>query len=381
MRIIIAPDSFKECLTATEVAQCISRGVRKVAPTADIRMIPIADGGEGTVESLVLATGGSTFTVPVVDPLMRPITAKVGILGDGETAVIEMAAASGLSLVEPQKRNPLKTSSYGTGLLIKTVMERGYKKVILGIGGSATNDGGAGMAQALGIKLLNDGGNEIGPGGENLHNLARIDISKAHSMLSGTEIIVACDVINPLCGAQGASVVYGPQKGADMQMVQLLDDGLRHFANVIKKDLNLDVADVPGAGAAGGLGAGLLAFTNAKLKPGFDILSEIIGLEEAIATCDLVFTAEGKIDFQTQFGKTPCGVGRLALKHKKPAVALAGTVEAGTDELHVLGITAIFSISDGPTTLEESIKNAAELLERKTEQVIRLFLSKSSVSS
>ncbi len=375
MLIVIAPDSFKECLTSSEVAESIARGITRVAPDAEIRKIPMADGGEGTVEALVAATGGQIHEVDTLDPLMRPIKAIYGVLGNGKIAVIEMAEASGLALVEPEKRSPLKTSTYGTGLMIKHVLDKGYKKIILGIGGSATNDGGAGMAQALGFRLFDGEGIKIGQGGENLASLAGIDGSLVDPRLSELKISVACDVTNPLYGPYGASAIYGPQKGANPQMVAQLDAGLRHYAKIIKKDLNKDVSDIPGSGAAGGLGAGLLAFTNATLIPGFQIISDLTNLEESIANSDLVFTAEGKIDHQTKFGKTPAGVAKLARKYSKPLIALAGVVGSGTDDLHQLGISAIFSIANGPISIEESLVNAASLLEKKAGQVMRLYLA------
>ncbi|MDZ7605726.1 MAG: glycerate kinase [Cyclobacteriaceae bacterium] len=375
MLIVIAPDSFKECLSATEVAESIMRGILRIAPDAEIRKIPMADGGEGTVEALVAATGGQIHQMNTLDPLMRPIIAKYGVLGNVEVAVIEMAAASGLALVEPENRNPLKTSTYGTGLMIKHALEQGFKRIILGIGGSATNDGGAGMAQALGFQLLDSKGNEIAPGGGNLHQIAKIDGSNKNPMLANLQITVACDVTNPLCGPYGASAIFGPQKGANTQMVTQLDTALGHFAEIISRDLQREVADFPGAGAAGGLGAGLMAFTNATLAPGFQIISDLTNLEDSIANCDLVFTAEGRIDHQTQFGKTPIGVAKLARKYNKPLIALAGSVGSGTDELHELGITAIFSIANGPISMEESMTNAPSLLEKKAEQVMRLFFA------
>jgi len=375
MRIVIAPDSFKECLTSTEVAESIAMGILRVAQDAEIHKIPMADGGEGTVEALVAATGGQIHEVNTLDPLMRPIKAKYGVLGNGQIAVIEMAAASGLALVELENRNPLITSTYGTGLMIKHVLEQGYKKIILGIGGSATNDGGAGMAQALGFKLFDAEGKEIGQGGACLASLIGIDGSHFDPKLSELQITVACDVSNPLCGPLGASAIFGPQKGANSQMVAQLDASLSHFSEIIKRDLKKDVADILGAGAAGGLGAGLLAFTNATLAPGFQIISDLTNLDELIANCDLAFTAEGKIDYQTQFGKTPIGVARLAQKYNKPLIALAGVVGSGTDELHGLGITAIFSIANGPISMKESIANASMLLEKKAEQMMRLFLA------
>jgi len=372
MYIVVVTDSFKECLSARLVAESIASGIKKVIPETEIIQIPIADGGEGTVEALVAATGGKIIKVPMTyDPLMRPIKSFYGILEDGKTAVIEMAAASGIELLSPDERNPMLTTTYGTGKLIIDALESGYKTIILGIGGSATNDGGAGMAQAFGISLKDQNGDEIAPGCGHLDSLRHIDISNIHPMVIGAQIIVACDVTNPLCGQDGASYVYGPQKGGTSSMIETMDRNLEHFARLIKEQLKIDVAFMPGSGAAGGLGAGLLAFTNAHLKPGFEVIKSAISLEEFIRKADLVFTAEGKIDFQTQFGKTPFGVAQLAAKYHIPVVALAGIIGNGAEVMYQKGITCMFSIVDKPMTLEESIAQAKVLIENSAERVMR----------
>jgi glycerate kinase len=374
MNIVIAPDSFKECLSAKNVALAIAEGIKVVCPHCSIMNIPVADGGEGTVEALVEAAGGRIIEVDSVDALMRPIRSFIGILDDGKTAVIEMAAASGLGLLHPSERNPLITSTYGTGLLTRYALENGFKNIIIGIGGSATNDGGIGMAAALGYKFLDKTGKEVGHGGGNLKNICRIDNSGVISALKDVDITVACDVTNTLCGPEGGSVIFGPQKGATPKMIQELDEGLFHFSEVIKENSGKDVLYVSGSGAAGGLGAGLLAFTPAVLKPGFEIIKDVTGLEQHIQEADLVFTAEGKIDYQTQFGKTPFGVAQIAKSYNKPVVVLAGTVGEDAEVLLKLGISALFSISNGPMSLEESITRAPVLLKSAASQVMRLVM-------
>ncbi len=379
MRILIAPDSFKECLTATEVAKNIALGILQVMPEATITCIPIADGGEGTVEAITTATNGKIIPIDTLDALMRPISSFYGITGDGKTAIIEMAAASGLGLIKTSERNPLKTSTFGTGMLIKSVMEKGYTSIILGIGGSATNDGGMGMARALGYRFLNKQNQEIGEGGGSLYSLAFIDSSKVDPLLKNTVITVACDVTNPLCGPNGASAIYGPQKSASPEMVKILDENLMHFSKIIIEQLGKDIANIPGAGAAGGLGAGMLAFTNASLSPGFEIVKTITNLEKHIQQADLIFTAEGKIDYQTQFGKTPFGVAQLAFKYQKPVIALCGIIGQGANILYEKGISSIFAIADKPMSVEESVRNAAVLLQNTSERIIRLIQSKSKL--
>jgi glycerate 2-kinase len=372
MKIFIAPDSFKESLSAAKAAHSIACGIRKAMPNAQIISIPMADGGEGTVEAMVLATSGRNIPVLSVDPLGREIQSFYGVLGNETTAVIEMAAASGLALLHPKGRNPMITSTFGTGLLIKDAIEKGFKDVIIGIGGSATNDGGTGMAMALGFRFLDQYGNSIEQGGGPLEKLAGIDGSGALPQVKDVKITVACDVKNPLFGPQGAAYVFARQKGADEDMVGKLDANLRHLAAITTRFLGKDISQQEGTGAAGGLGFGLMAFLGAEMKPGFDVINEITGLEEHIRNADLVITAEGKIDFQTKFGKTPWGIGQIAQKYKVPVIALAGMVGEGIETLHHEGITACFAIADKPMGLEESLERVGELLENKTEQIMRL---------
>jgi glycerate kinase len=373
MRIVIAPDSFKECLSATKVAAAISAGITQVFPETEISTIPVADGGEGTVESLITATKGKIIPTPSVDALNRPIQSFYGILGDGKTAVIEMAAASGLERLLPEERNPLITSTFGTGLLIKAAMEAGFRKVILGIGGSATNDGGAGMAQALGFGLLDKRGKSIGAGGASLSGLNSITRSHVHSLLRQTQLTVACDVRNPLIGSTGATFVYGPQKGANPEMIELMETNLTHFAKIVNQEFETDWTELPGAGAAGGLGFGLLNFCDAEIVPGFRLISQLTGLEEHIKQANLVFTAEGKIDSQTAFGKTISGIAQLSKKYQVPVIALAGALSGDLAELQELGITSVFAIGDKPMSLDESKSRAVELLTRTSTQIMRII--------
>jgi len=369
MRVVIAPDSFKGSASAKEVAKAIANGLKVALPDSEFDLVPMADGGEGTVEALVVATGGKIVTKRVTGPLGEPVDAFFGILGDGETAVIEMAAAAGLHLVPPEKRNPLLTTTYGVGELIKAALDAGCKRVIVGIGGSATNDVGAGMAQALGAKLLDEDGNEIGFGGGELGKVARIDINELDSRLRETEILVACDVTNPLTGPNGASAVYGPQKGATPEMVKLLDENLRHYAAIIRRDLGVDVEHVPGAGAAGGLGAGLMAFCQAKLKRGVELVIQAVRLDERVQKANLVITGEGKIDFQTGFGKVPHGVAQVAKRYKKPVIAVVGQLGEGSEKCREWGIDACFAITDKPMSEQEAMANTLVLLKRTAEEL------------
>lgn len=373
MKIVIAPDSFKGSLSAKVVADCIERGIKKIYAKAYIVKIPMADGGEGTVQSLVDGSEGNIKKVKVKGPLLKEVEAFYGILGDGKTAVIEMAAASGLPLITKEERNPLKATTYGTGQLIKHALDMGCSSIIIGIGGSSTNDGGAGMVQALGIELLDQSGEEIGFGAEGLSRLHRVDLRNMDPRIKKCKITAACDVNNPLCGPNGASHVFGPQKGADEEMIKVLDDNLSNFADVIKKDLNIDMKDVPGSGAAGGLGGGLLAFLSAELKRGIDIVIETTKLEESIKDADLVITGEGMIDYQTAFGKTPFGVAKIAKKYNIPVIAIAGGIGEGAETLYDKGFTSIFSIVDKPMELEEAIADASILLEKTTERIMRIF--------
>lgn len=375
MRIVLAPDSFKGSLTASQVAESMERGIKKGLPQAQTVKLPLSDGGEGLVDSLVRATGGEIRREQVKGPLREPMEACWGVLGDGVTGVIEMAAASGLVLIPQEKRNPMLTTTYGTGELIRSALQYGCTKLIIGIGGSATNDGGMGMAQALGVKFLDEKGEELGPGGGQLIHLNRIDSSRLDPRLQRVSILAACDVNNPLTGPQGASAVYGPQKGADGEMVQKLDAGLKHFAGIIKRDLGIEVEHVSGAGAAGGMGAGIMAFLLGQLTPGIDLVMDMVGLEKELAHCDLVFTGEGRLDAQSAFGKVPVGVARRARKYGIPVIVLAGSIEVEAENLHQEGITAYFSIIDAPISLTEAMQRAAENIQRTTTEIMRLICS------
>ncbi|MDT2048393.1 glycerate kinase [Bacillus sp. 1780r2a1] len=374
MKIVIAPDSFKESLSALEVAEAVEKGFKQVLPQANYVKIPMADGGEGTVQSLVDATDGEIILKKVTGPLGEPVEAFFGILGTKKTAVIEMAAASGLHLVPPANRNPLMTTTKGTGELISAALDYGVNHIIIGIGGSATNDGGAGMAKALGAQLLDAEGNEILDGGGALGNLAFINLATLDSRLQHVKIEVACDVDNPLTGERGASAIFGPQKGATPEMVALLDQNLRHYAAVLERDLGQKIDDVPGAGAAGGLGAGLLAFLQAELKRGVDIVIEATSLLEAVRDADVVITGEGKIDGQTIYGKTPIGVAKAAKKYGVPVIGIAGNVGADSQVVYEHGIDALFSIVPGVTTLENAFANASEYVERAAKNVAAVFI-------
>ncbi len=327
MKIVVAPDSFKGSLTAMEVADALEQGIKKVYPNTQVDKIPMADGGEGTVQCLVNATQGKIYDKEVVGPLGESVHASFGILGDRITAAIEMASASGLPLVPPDRKNPMIATTFGTGQLIKAALGHGCQKMIIGIGGSATNDGGAGMLQALGVQLLDKNGKEIGFGGAKLARLAQIDISKIDSRIKDVKILVASDVQNPLCGDTGASRIYGPQKGATEEMIIVLDAALSHFADIIKRDLGKDIKDIPGAGAAGGLGAGLMAFLDAELKPGIDIVINAVQLEKIVQDANLVITGEGEINGSTIYGKTPIGVARVAKKYQIPVVSISALID------------------------------------------------------
>ncbi|REF26889.1 glycerate kinase [Xenorhabdus cabanillasii] len=363
MKIVIAPDSFKESLSALQVAEAIEQGFREILPQADYIKLPMADGGEGTVESLVAATGGKRITCAVTDPLGRTTEAFWGLLGDGKTAVIEMAAASGLHLVPLEQRNPLITTTYGTGELILAALEHGAQNLILGIGGSATNDGGAGMMQALGANLW-DGDNRILPfGGAALTRLESIDLSGLDTRLRQLKITVACDVNNPLCGKSGASAVFGPQKGATPEMVKILDSALFHYGMKIEAVTGRNVIDAAGAGAAGGIGASLLGCLGAKLQSGVEIVIETLKLEKMIQGADLVITGEGRMDSQTIYGKTPIGVARIARKFGIPVIALVGGMSKDYHIVHQHGLDAVFSIIPEACTLADALTNSVDNLQ------------------
>lgn len=370
---VLAPDSFKESMTAKEVCIAMEKGFKSVYPEADYIQVPMADGGEGTLQSLVDATGGEIIEKTVVGPLGTEVVAQYGLLGDGVTGVIEMASASGIQLLKESEKNPLVTTTYGTGQLIKECLDSGVKKVIIGIGGSATNDGGMGMAAALGYRFLNQEGRELSAGGGALADLATVDSSGADDRLANLELLVACDVNNPLCGSNGASAVFGPQKGATPEMVTQLDRNLNHYATIIRETTGKDIRNIPGAGAAGGLGAGLLAFTNAELKKGIEIVVDFTGLEEIIRQADYVITGEGGMDFQTKFGKTPYGVAQVAKKHDVPVIGLAGNIGEGIEELYDEGFSAIFGIMPGVMSIESALKSGESNVARTCRNIAKLL--------
>ena len=374
MRIVIAPDSFKGSLSALEAARAVAEGITIAMPQAELELKPIADGGEGFVHALLTASGGTLQSSIVRGPFGETVSAAWGVLGDGETAVIEMAAASGLMLVPESRRNPALTSTFGTGELIRHALDAGYRKIIIGIGGSATNDGGAGMAKALGARFLDDRGQELPCGGLALRDLATINISSLDPRLRECTITAACDVTNPLVGPRGASAVYGPQKGASPEMVDALDAALSNYAVRIEQQLGMRIAETPGAGAAGGLGAGLMVFAQAALTPGFDVVAEAVGLEAAIAAADLVFTGEGSVDGQSAEGKAVFGVTTLGAKHNKPVVVLGGSVLPGASDLYAHGMMAALSITPGPLSLAACMDDAYALLAKAAETAMRLIL-------
>jgi glycerate kinase len=373
-RILVAPDSFKESLDAVSTADAIAAGFLRVYPDLDIVKIPMADGGEGLVHTLVAATGGKLITSQVTGPTGEPVDAVWGILGDGKTCVLEMAAASGLPLVPTDMRNPLYTTTYGTGELIRESLGANCSQIIIGLGGSATNDGGAGMAQALGARLIDEDGNDISFGATGVGKLNKIDTSTMDLRLNDVDIVVAVDVKNPLCGPSGASYVYGPQKGATPEMLPVLDDILFRYAAIIQRDLQVDVLQLPGSGAAGGLGAGLVAFLNATTRPGVDVVLDLVGMDDILKTgVDLVVTGEGEINGQTAFGKVPVGVAKAAKKHGVPVVALVGSISDGAPDVLKYGIDAYFSIIPRPMTLHESMASTSILLSELAEHCARLI--------
>ena len=371
-RIIIAPDKFKASMSAAVAAAMIAEGLRVALPDAELIQLPLSDGGEGLVESLAGKEGKLVSTM-VSDPLGKPVEATWALINGGQTAVIEMASASGLYLLREDEKNPLLTSTYGTGELIKAALECDCSKIILGIGGSATTDGGAGMAQALGVKLIDRHGNSIGKGGLELLKLADLDLKKLDRRLAAVEILAACDVNNPLTGPEGAAYVYGPQKGATQEMVKQLDRALVNYAALIKKKLGMDIDKTPGSGAAGGLGAGLIAFLGARLIPGIDLVLDTIQFDQHLVNCDLLITGEGKMDSQTLRGKAPFGVAKRAKNKNIPVVALAGSIEGPEELFFQAGIQSCFAIAGGPITLEESIEKGPSLLKTTAVRVARLW--------
>ena len=376
MKIIIAPDSFKESLTALEVANAIEQGFKHVFPYVEFCKVPMADGGEGSVQSLVDATNGSLVEVEVTAPLGNKTTAFFGLSGDKQTAFIEMAAASGLHLVPFEQRNPLMTTTFGTGELIKAALDCGVKKIILGIGGSATNDGGVGMLQAVGFSFKNAKDEEIGFGGGALNQIDTISLEKRDPRLTQVEFEVACDVDNPLCGERGAAAVFAPQKGATASMVTLLDNALAHFANIVRQKLDIEIADKAGAGAAGGMGAGLLLLPKVQLKAGVQIIIEATNLAEKIQNADLVITGEGRMDAQSIAGKTPIGVAKLAKQFGKPVIAIVGCLRDDYPVVYQHGIDAVFPIIKQLGSLEETLQSGKENLCSCAENVARLLALK-----
>ena len=375
MKVAAAIDSFKGSMTSLEVAEAFEKGVKKVYKDAEFIKIPLADGGEGTVKALIDNLDGKMINIKVKDPLMRDIDSFYGISGDGKTAVIEMAAASGLPLLSLDERNPLKATTFGTGELIKDALEKGCREFIIGIGGSATNDAGIGMLSALGYVFLDENGNELEPNGENLINIRSFKDDKVMKEVSKAKFLIACDVDNPFYGSNGAAYVYGKQKGATNDIIKILDEGMINFSNVIKKIRKTDISNISGSGAAGGLGGAFTAFFNSELKPGIDIITEKIELENKINGSDYVITGEGRIDFQSAMGKTPSGVAKLAKKYGIPVIAIGGSVDDEIGNIYDCGITAAFSIIDSPMTLGEAMdtKNAQRLVEKTAEQIFRLI--------
>lgn len=381
MKVIVAPQAFKGSLSGQEAAKAIAEGVARADGSAETLLVPVADGGDGTVDVLVGATGGHLYSRRVTGPLCRPVNATWGVMGDGRTAVIEMALASGLALVPLRRRDPRLTTTYGTGQLIGEALDRGYRYIIVGLGGSATNDGGAGMAQALGARLLDHQGNELPLGGAALARLASIDVSFLHPGLKEAELIAATDVTNPLCGPDGASAVYAPQKGASAEAVQELDQALAVYADAIRRSLGMEVADKEGAGAAGGLGAGLMAFAGARLFSGIDLVCQALNFDRHLKGAHLVITGEGRVDASTVQNKAPVGVARRAKGRGIPVVMLAGSLGPGYQEVYRHGVDAVICIADSPMRLRESLTRTAELLRDAAERAMRLLRVGEAISS
>ncbi len=373
LKVVAAPQTFKGSISALNAAEAISIGVKNIYPSAEVLLCPVADGGDGTLETLVEVSNGNIVECVVEGPTGTSVEAQWGAMGDEQTAVIEMARTSGLALLDLSERDPLNASTYGLGEAILSALDQNYRKFIIGIGGSATNDGGAGMAQAVGISLKDKFGKEIPRGGAALSKLHSIDTAGIDPRIKQSEFMVACDVNNPLTGPEGASAVYGPQKGATPEMITQLDEALKNFAETILRDLGEEVEHISGAGAAGGLGAGMMAFMGGTLKPGVDIVLDTVGLADKLKGTDIVITGEGGIDFQTVYDKAPIGVAKLAKNLGIPTIALAGLVGKDFQVVHKDGIESVFSIVNGPMTLENASSNAHRLIVESTEQVMRLL--------
>jgi len=380
MKIVIAPDSFKESLTALEVAESIARGIHRVLPEAQTVCIPMADGGEGTLVTVLDATASEPRHARVSDALGRPIDAQWGWLSN-QTALIEMASAAGLEHIAVEYRDPLIADTFGVGELIRAALDAGARTIVLTAGGSATNDGGAGMLRALGMRWLDDQGNPLAPGGAALAQLDRADASDLDPRLAQIELIIATDVNNPLCGPSGASATFGPQKGATPELVQQLDRALARLADVTAHTLAKDVRDAAGAGAAGGLGFAAMAWLNAQMKPGVQMIAELVELEASIQQADLVFTGEGRMDAQTQQGKTPMGVIQIAQRHQVPVIALAGQLGDGYQSLYEMGLTAAFSLANGPLSLKQAVEQGSDLLESQAADIMRTWQKAAAVGT
>ena len=373
MRIVIAPQAFKGSISALDAARAMREGVMRALPEAETTLAPVADGGDGTLETLVEGSGGEIRQVEVCGPLGERRSAEWGAMGDGATAVVEMARTSGLALVPPEKRDPLRATTYGLGEAIRAALDDGFRRFVVGIGGSATNDAGAGMAQALGARLLDANGDELERGGAALAGLDRIDLSGIEPRAAEASFLVACDVSNPLTGPEGASAIYGPQKGATPEMVAALDAALVNFAEVARRDLGVEVENLSGAGAAGGLGGGMVAFLNAELRAGVDIVLDTVGLDETLAGADLVITGEGALDYQTVYQKAPVGVAERASRLGIPTIAVAGTLGEGYHLTREHGIESAVAIPNGPMSLDEASARAHELIADATERAMRLM--------
>ena len=373
MKVVIAPQSFKGSISALDAARAMEEGVARVVTGADTVLVPVADGGDGTLETLVEATNGEIRSATVTGPIGKPVMAEWGALGDGETAMIEMARMSGLALLSLDERDPLRATTYGLGEVIREALEAGFRSFIVGIGGSATNDAGAGMAQALGVRLLDEAGNDLPPGGAALADLHRIDTSGLDARAVEAQFSVACDVSNPLTGPEGASAVYGPQKGATPEVVAQLDEALKNFAGVVERDIGTSINDVPGSGAAGGLGGGMMAFLGGSLRAGVDIVLDQVGLDNKLEGADLVITGEGQLDFQTVYNKAPIGVAWRAKERGIPVVAISGSLGQGFEDVHAEGIDAVASIVCAPMSLEEASMRAGELIADAVAEAMRFM--------
>jgi len=373
MRVILAPDSFKGSASAVQLCRAMEAGILSVVPEAEIVQLPMADGGEGTMDNLVYATGGRLVPVKTEDPLGRPIEGRYGVLGDGTTVVVELAEASGLPRLAPHERDPLRASTYGTGLLLRHALNAGYRSFIIGLGGSATNDGGAGMLQALGMRLVDGNGAELAPGGAALAELAALDASQFDARIRDSRFVIASDVRNPLCGPEGASAVFGPQKGATPAMVEQLDAALRHYAGIVRETVGTDVANEPGSGAAGGAGAALLACFGAEMRSGAQLVMEAIRFHEKLRNADWVITGEGRLDAQTESGKVVSAVCEAAEAAQVPVIALCGSMDTDPGLPGRLGLMAAFSLAPGPCTLASAMQNAEEWIQSRTTHLFRLI--------